>query len=239
MDKHMARMGKIPMRELEKCTGMTRASITFYIKEGILPEPEKSAKNMAYYDGKFIERLKLVEEMKNAGFTLNQIKKLVASGYGKINDYGLQVVEAVNRQLSLDSEDTCVPLSQLKDIGFDDAEIDRFIEMKLIIPADAGKKMFPQHSLTVCRFFKYYKDVGMPVSVAETVLIKLRELVDIEKNAFVDYIRAPMIEKGISEEEQGEEVRKCVESISAMLPVLHLQLLKLPSEYMMKIEGSK
>jgi DNA-binding transcriptional MerR regulator len=228
------RIKHIPMRELEKLTSMTRATINFYIKEGILPVPQKSAKNMAYYDEEFIGKLKLVEKMREADFTLNQIKKLINSGSGAINDFGVQVMEAVNQLMPYDMDDPPVSREQIRDLGFDDGLINNLTDIGIIVPSDASSNEFPAYSLTICRVIRYFVDFGIPLSVAAGIITKLKELADIEKNAFVDYIRKPMLEKGLSAEAQRAEVRKCIENINSLLPVLHLQLIKLPNETLLK-----
>lgn len=225
---------RIPMRELEKLTHMTRATINFYIKEGILPPPQKSAKNMAYYDEEFIEKLNLVEKMRNADFTLNQIKKLINSGSGAINDFGLQVLAAVNRLLPYGLDENPVSLQQIKDMGFDDESIKQLVGMKIIVSTDKAGMLFPAYSLTICKVVKYFSEFGIPLAVAHEIITKLKELADIEKNAFVDYIRKPMIENGITGDAQRKEVKHCIENINSLLSILHLQLLILPVENLMK-----
>lgn len=227
---------KIPMRELEKLTNMSRATINFYIKEGILPKPEKSAKNMAYYDEDFIDKLKFIEKMKSSGFTLNQIKKLVQFDSNTVNGYSLQVLESVNRLLPYDLEETIISLQQIQEIGFDDEIVKELINMKIIISIDKENNHFPAYSITICRFVKYFIDFGIPLTTVKDILTKLQELADIEKNAFINYIRTPMIEENLSQDDQRSEVQKCIENINGLLPILHLQLLKLPNENLRKLE---
>jgi DNA-binding transcriptional MerR regulator len=221
---------KIPMRELEKLTNMTRATINFYIKEGLLPIPQKSAKNMAYYDEEFIDKLKYIEKMRNADFTLNQIKKLVNYDTKTINGFGLQILESVNKLLPYGIDQNMVNISQIKEIGFNDENIIDLIKLRIIISTDESNTMFPAYSMTVCRFVKYFIDLGVPLTVAKDIVLKLKELADIEKNAFINYIRSPMIDNKLSEDEQKQEVQKCIENINGLLPILHLQLIKLPNE---------
>jgi DNA-binding transcriptional MerR regulator len=225
---------KIPMRELEKLTNMTRATINFYIKEGLLPLPQKSAKNMAYYDEEFIEKLKFIEKMRNADFTLNQIKRLVNFDTNTVNDFGLQILESVNRLLPYGIDEKPVTMDQIKEIGFSDETIKNFIEMRIINSIDKNNKLFPSYSITVCRFIKYFMDFGIPLTVANEILLKLKELADIEKNAFINYIRSPMLEHNLSQDEQRREVQKCIESINGLLPILHLQFIKMPNEIFRK-----
>ncbi len=225
---------KIPMRELEKLTNMTRATINFYIKEGILPVPQKSAKNMAYYDEDFIEKLKVIEKMRNADFTLNQIKRLVNYDTNTINGFGLQILESVNKLLPYGIDQNLVSISQIKEIGFSDKNINELIDLRIIISSDKSNTMFPAYSMTVCRFVKYFIDLGVPLTVAKDIVAKLKELADIEKNAFINYIRTPMLDSNLSQDEQKQEVQKCIENINGLLPILHLQLIKLPNEVFRK-----
>lgn len=234
MKDESERKKKIPMRELEKLTNMTRATINFYIKEGLLPVPQKSAKNMAYYDEGFIEKLKVIEKMRNADFTLNQIKRLVNYDTNTINGFGLQILESVNKLLPYGVDQNLVSISQIKEIGFSDENINELIDLRIIISTDKSNTMFPAYSMTVCRFVKYFIDLGVPLTVAKDIVTKLKELADIEKNAFINYIRSPMLDSNLSQEEQKQEVEKCVENINGLLPILHLQLIKLPNEVFRK-----
>lgn len=237
MDKNLPDCKKkIPMRELEKLTNLTRATINFYIKEGLLPLPEKSAKNMAYYDENFIEKLKFIEKMRNADFTLNQIKKLVKFDVNTVNDFGLQVLESVNKLLTYGIDEKPVSLQQMKETGLNEEGINDLIEMRMINSIDKSNALFPAYSLSVCRFVKYFMDVGIPLELVHEILTKLKELADLEKNEFVNYIRFPMIENKISLEEQRQEVHKCIENINGLLPILHLQFLKMPTENLRKSE---
>lgn len=228
---------KIPMRELEKLTNMSRATINFYIKEGILPQPHKSAKNMAYYDEDFIEKLKFIEKMRSSDFTLNQIKKLINIDTTVVNDFSLQILESVNKLLPYALDENPVSIQQIKDLGYSDELIHNLIDLKIIFSNDKSHLMFPAYSLTVCRFVKYFIDLGIPLSVAKEILDKLTELANIEKNAFINYIRSPMIEKHLSMDEQKKEVQNCIENINGLLPLLHLQLIKLPNENLRKLEN--
>lgn len=49
----------IRIGELEKISGLPRSTIHFYIREGILHRSIKTARTMAYYDERHVERLKL------------------------------------------------------------------------------------------------------------------------------------------------------------------------------------
>ena len=72
---------RMKMKELERATGVGRETIRFYIREGLLPAPERKGRNVAFYDETFIERLRLIKMLKNERFLpLSVIKTIVGGG---------------------------------------------------------------------------------------------------------------------------------------------------------------
>src|SRR4029077_10479136 len=69
---------RLKMRDLERATGVGRETIRFYIREGLLPEPERAGRNVAWYDGSFVDRIALIKELQRKRYLpLNAIKALV------------------------------------------------------------------------------------------------------------------------------------------------------------------
>jgi predicted DNA-binding transcriptional regulator AlpA len=67
------------MRDLERLTGVGRETIRYYIREGLLPEPERPSRNVAWYDQRFVERLALIKELQQKRFLpLHVIRRLVS-----------------------------------------------------------------------------------------------------------------------------------------------------------------
>ena len=56
------------MKDLCDRTGLPRQAIHFYIQEGLLPEGEKTGRNMAYYGEAHLERLKLIRQLQHERF---------------------------------------------------------------------------------------------------------------------------------------------------------------------------
>jgi DNA-binding transcriptional MerR regulator len=225
---------RIPMRELEKLTELSRATINFYIREGILPMPLKSAKNMAYYDHDFIRRLDRIKKLKKAGFSLGQIRQFMNAEQELDNEFVMEVIGNINRLMPNETENQTVTLDRIRSIGFDDDSLRDLLKMNLIIPIDAEGQVFPAYNLTICEFVKYFLDYGLPMSVAKVVVQKMVELTEIENEAYMTYIRKPLMEKGATLNEQLQAVQECIEKINALLPLIHLQLLKTPAENRLK-----
>ncbi|WP_448582230.1 MerR family transcriptional regulator [Thermaurantiacus sp.] len=52
------------MRDLEKASGIGRETIRFYIREGLLPEPVRTARNAALYDEEHLARLLAIRRLR-------------------------------------------------------------------------------------------------------------------------------------------------------------------------------
>ena len=59
----------LKIAELSEITGVPKDSIRYYVKEGLLPRPRKTSRNMAYYDyATFVPRIKLIKELQERRF---------------------------------------------------------------------------------------------------------------------------------------------------------------------------
>jgi DNA-binding transcriptional MerR regulator len=56
------------MKDLVDRTGLPRQVIHFYIQQGLLPEGQKTGRNMAYYGEAHVERIKLIRQLQNERF---------------------------------------------------------------------------------------------------------------------------------------------------------------------------
>lgn len=69
------------MKDLERATGVGREAIRYYIREGLLPEPERPERNVAWYDASFVERILLIKRLQSERFLpLSVIKGIVGDG---------------------------------------------------------------------------------------------------------------------------------------------------------------
>lgn len=56
------------MRELEKASGVSRETIRFYIREGLLPEPDRTHRNSATYSEDHLARLVTIRRLRDERF---------------------------------------------------------------------------------------------------------------------------------------------------------------------------
>lgn len=70
--------GLLKMRELAEASGVSAGTIKHYLREGLLPEPVRTSRNMAYYPPEFVERIKLIKQLQEERFMpLRVIKSML------------------------------------------------------------------------------------------------------------------------------------------------------------------
>ena len=73
----------LKISELAERADVPVATVRHYLREGLLPEPVKTSRNMAYYPPEFAERIRLIKQLQEERFLpLKVIRELLESGNG-------------------------------------------------------------------------------------------------------------------------------------------------------------
>ena len=54
--------------ELSQRTGVSKETVHYYIREALLPKPRKRGRNIADYDNRYVERIRLIKELQDRFF---------------------------------------------------------------------------------------------------------------------------------------------------------------------------
>ena len=74
----MSSNGLLKMSELAERSGVSAGTIKHYLREGLLPEPVKTSRNMAYYPADFVDRIRLIKQLQEERFMpLRVIKDVI------------------------------------------------------------------------------------------------------------------------------------------------------------------
>jgi DNA-binding transcriptional MerR regulator len=129
----MLRMG-----ELARASGVSAATIKHYLREGLLPEPVKTSRNMAYYPADFVERIRMIKQLQEERYMpLRVIKDLLDED----PDRARALIELGDRLLehALASESERVSAAEVrrryqlpKDV------LDRLAELEVLTPDGKG-----------------------------------------------------------------------------------------------------
>ena len=68
---------KVKVSVLAKMSGVPAATIKHYVREGLLPEPSRTSKNMAYYEVALVPRIKKIKELQRTRFLPLKVIKQV------------------------------------------------------------------------------------------------------------------------------------------------------------------
>jgi DNA-binding transcriptional MerR regulator len=129
----MLRMG-----ELAAASGVSAATIKHYLREGLLPEPVKTSRNMAYYPAEFVERIRLIKQLQEERYMpLKVIKDLLdenperARALIELGDQLLARVQAGEQERVSAAE-----VRHLYDIPQE--ALDRLAELEVLTPDENG-----------------------------------------------------------------------------------------------------
>ncbi len=226
----------IPIRELEKITGFKRSTIHYYIKEGLLPEPEKSALNMSYYDRGFVERLKVIKIMKDEHkLNLKQIKSAFkAASYGVDADTITQIRNGMLHKIASNSDFFPVTWEEfLNQTNLTEEEIDsikKHIILIFSLPNSDGSDVLMLHpdSIVAGKLLHGLIKMGIPLITLKQLFKQLVKIVEIETESFIMNVLKPMHERNDSTDNQIESIKMGVEFADALMSMAHFHLLNRP-----------
>jgi DNA-binding transcriptional MerR regulator len=91
---------RMRMAELADASGVSRDTIHYYLREGLLPKPIKGGRTVAYYDDSHLERLRLIRRLREEKYLpLAVIRRIVETGAEGPHDRDLDTLADV---LSID-----------------------------------------------------------------------------------------------------------------------------------------
>jgi DNA-binding transcriptional MerR regulator len=112
------RNGMLKMAELAEASGVSTSTIKHYLREGLLPEPVKTSRNMAWYPPEFVERIQLIKELQERRF---------------------MPLKAIKGLLELEGEATRISAAEIKRrYGLPQEVLDRLSELEVISPNSRG-----------------------------------------------------------------------------------------------------
>ncbi len=104
--------GLLKIGELAKRAGVNRGTIQHYLREGLLPKPVKTHRNMAFYEAACVDRIRLIKDLQKQRFLpLHVIRRIVS---GRNGGAGAKAAAAVQQaalsSLSVDVPETTITL---------------------------------------------------------------------------------------------------------------------------------
>jgi len=188
--------GLMKMRELSEASGVSSATIKHYLREGLLPEPVRTSRNMAYYPPDFVDRIRLIKQLQEERF---MPLKLIKDVIDKDPERARRLVELEDRMLerALAAEGPKrVSAAELRRLyGIPKEALDRLVELGVLTPTSRG---FGANDVKIVEAISRFRAGGMDERIGFTVYDTLRykhaldELVKEEVHVFMDRLAGEM-----------------------------------------------
>jgi DNA-binding transcriptional MerR regulator len=217
-NEEMLRMG-----ELAEASGVSAATIKHYLREGLLPEPVKTSRNMAYYPAEFAERIRLIKQLQEERYMpLRVIKDLLEEDPERAK----ALIELGDRMLErvLEGESDRVSAAEVRHrYGVPQEALDRLAELEVLTP---DKKGYSPSDVRIIEAISRFRAGGYDERIGFTVYDTLRY-----KGAMADLVseEVDVLMERLAGEMDGDEAMRLIEAgtqpLNDLLSAMHTKAL--------------
>ena len=170
--------GMLRMRELAEASGVPAPTIKHYLREGLLPEPVKTSRNMAYYPPEFVDRIKLIKRLQEERYLpLKAIKTVLDENPDRAEamlELGDQILD---RALAGERSRTSAAEVR-KRYGVPKEVLDRLAELEVLTPNSRG---YSPSDVTIIEAISRFRAGGYDEQIGFTVYDTLRYKASLEE----------------------------------------------------------
>jgi DNA-binding transcriptional MerR regulator len=219
----MSANGLLKMRQLAEASGVSSGTIKHYLREGLLPEPVKTSRNMAYYPPEFVERIRLIKQLQEERF---MPLKLIKTMLDKEPDRARALVELEDRILERavvgeQARTSAAELRRRYDVPQD--VLDRLAELGVLSPNSRGYEPRDVEIVeAISRFRAGGYDERIGFTVYDTLRYKgaLEDLVKEEVQVLLDRLAGE-----VDTDRAVELIEAGAEPLRDLIAALHQKLL--------------
>ncbi|HEX3735560.1 MAG TPA: MerR family transcriptional regulator [Solirubrobacterales bacterium] len=211
------------MGELAEASGVPAPTIKHYLREGLLPEPVKTSRNMAYYPPEFVDRIKLIKRLQEERFMpLKAIKSVLDEDPERAG----ALLELEDRILdrALAGERARTSATEVRErYGVPREVLDRLEELEILSPNSRG---YSPSDITIIEAIGRFRASGYDEQIGFTVYDTLRY-----KTALEELVRqeVDVVMNRLAGEVPPERVVEMLEAgaqpLKDLIAALHTKLL--------------
>lgn len=215
--------GLLKMSELVEASGVPGATIKHYLREGLLPEPMKTSRNMAWYRPETVERIKLIRRLQEERFMpLKAIRKVLDEDPDQAE--ALLEVEDSILERALASERTRTSAAEVrKAYGVPAEALERLAEIGILTPNSRGYSPSDVRIIeAISRFRAGGYDERTGFTVYDTLRYKraLESLVREEVDVVMERLAGE-----VSPDQAAELIESGAEPLRDFIAALHTKLM--------------
>jgi DNA-binding transcriptional MerR regulator len=215
----------LKMSELAERSGVSAATIKHYLREGLLPDPVKTSRNMAYYPPEFVERIRLIKRLQEERFMpLKAIRQLLADD----PDRAARLVEVedriIERALGGTDDDRLSREDAIERYGVPGTVLDKLAELEILTPDERG---YDAEDRKIIEAISRFRAGGYDEAIGFTVYDTLRyrdalvPLVAEEIRVLLDRLA-----REVEPDRAAEIVASGIEPLRDLLGAMHSKLLR-------------
>jgi len=177
---------------LAKLSGVPAATIKHYVREGLLPEPVRTSRNMAYYDPQLVERIQRIKELQRTRFLPLKVIKTVLDE-SELDNQDETVTAAIARVLAQTAGDERTR-EQLLQSGVVSAQLEMLTALGVVRPIEGREEeTYTGDDVEIMRVLRAARKAGLtegmlPVEILADYARSLAQLVEIELRLFRDSV---------------------------------------------------
>lgn len=216
------------MGELAEASGVSSATIKHYLREGLLPKPVKTSRNMAWYTPDYVDRIKLIKRLQEERYLpLKVIKRILKSEPDQV----AARLELEDRLLARSQEFvTGKGISRkqaIQKLGLPEEVLDAFERIGVLEPVTSGKNVrYGRADRDFLEAIARFRESGYEEALGFTVydaLIYKRHLEALARDE-VDVITERLAGR-ISADEAADLVERGAAPMRDLIAAMHAKLL--------------
>ena len=216
--------GLLKMSQLAEASGVSAGTIKHYLREGLLPEPVRTSRNMAYYPPEFVERIKLIKQLQEERFMpLRLIKRMLDDDPERTRALVELEDRIIDSAMSREDERRISKSELERRYDVPREVIDRLAELGILTPSSRG---YSQSDVKIVEAISRFRAGGYDERIGFTVYDTLRyksaleELVTEEVEVLLDRLAREMDAK-----RAVEMIEAGAEPLHDLISALHSKLL--------------
>ncbi|HEX2392835.1 MAG TPA: MerR family transcriptional regulator [Solirubrobacterales bacterium] len=209
--------------ELAEASGVPAPTIKHYLREGLLPEPVKTSRNMAYYPPEFVDRIRLIKRLQEKRFMPLKAIRAVLEDDPERAEAMLELEDQIlNRALA--GERSRTSAAEVRErYGVPAEVLGRLAELEVLTPNSRG---YTPSDVTIIEAISRFRAGGYDEQIGFTVYDTLRY-----KTAIEELVRqeVDVVMERLAGEVPAERVVEMLEAgaepLQDLIAALHTKLL--------------
>ncbi len=212
----------IKMSTFARKSGVPVPTVKHYLREGLLPEPVRTSRNMAYYDAALIPRVRAIKELQRTLFLPLRVIRELLDGVEIDDDFDptdFAMRVGIRRALASTTNNDTRTRASLIASGVPSATLELFSSLGIIKPERGGEgddthEVYSGDDLALLRILGSARKAGLshemlPPEILGSYIEALQNLVTVELSIFregvvpragADLTRLSAIATGLSEQ---------------------------------------